>query len=264
MFAVKSLVNPLFWFLLFQWVAAGLLLRRRTGCGRGLPLAILLSALLLGVLAMPYVRRGLEASLQVKPPVGGVFPPAYIFVLGGGYVTGTNPDEDLLIVESQRRALHGIAVWHRYPAARLVFSGVSREYAGLRDDARHAQLMAEVALNRGVPATSIVLEPRSGNTHEHPVEALKLPGVTPSTPIGVVTSGWHMRRAQREFCRHFRQVTVYPVPAVPRPMRWQDFVPNPGALGANMTLMHEWVGGLWYEILDRIDWPRAGELCCPA
>ncbi len=202
--------------------------------------------------------------MQIEAPVGGVSPPTYIFVLGGGYLPGTNLNEDLLVEESQRRALHGIAVWHRYPAARLVFSGASREYADLRDDARQVQLMADVAHSRGVPATSTLLERRSGNTREHPVEALKLPGVTPSTPIGVVTSGWHMRRAQRQFCRYFRQVAMYPVPAVPRPMIWQDFVPNADALDANTTLMREWVGVLWYEILDRIDGPRAGELSCVA
>jgi uncharacterized SAM-binding protein YcdF (DUF218 family) len=261
---VKLLVNPLVWFLLFQLVAVWLLLTRGVPCGRGLLRVQLLLTLLLGALATPYVRQGLEASLQVGESAQGALLPAYVFVLGGGYLTGTNPDEDLLIVESQRRALHGIAVWHRYPAARLVFSGASREYADLRDDTRHAQLMAEVAHSRGVPATSIVLEPRSGNTHEHRVEALKLPGVTPSTPIGVVTSGWHMRRAQREFCRHFREVAVYRVPAVPRPMIWQDFVPNPVALDAKTTLMREWVGGLWYEILDRINGPRTGELSCAA
>lgn len=261
---MKSLVNPLFWFLLFQSATAWLMLRRCrcNGRGRRLLLVILLSTLVLGVFAMPLARWALEDSLQVEGPVELALTVTHIFVLGGGYQVGVTPDEDFLIEESQRRVLHGIAIWRRYPEANLVFSGASREYAGWRDDARDAELMAGVAMSRDVPVNAIILETHSGNTREHPVEALKLAGVTPSTPIGLVTSGWHMRRAKQEFCRYFSKVAVYPVSVVPRSMTWQDFMPNADALDVNTTLIREWVGVLWYEILDRFDGPLAGELSC--
>ena len=121
-------------------------------------------------------------------------------MLGGGYDPGVIPDEDILSTESQRRVLHGVTLWRRYPDARLVLSG-AMEYLGRRNLGRHAQLMAEVSVNQGVPASAVLLEPRSRNTREHPIEALTLPGVTSATPIAVVTSGWHMRRAQRDFYR---------------------------------------------------------------
>lgn len=257
---MKSSINPLLGFLLFQIVASGLLLRKHKGYSHALPLVILFAALFLGVLAMPLTRRGLEASLQVEESGKAAFSPTHIFVLGGGYQVGINPDEDLLIHESQRRVLHGIAVWHRYPDARLVFSGISHEEG--RDDARHAELMKDMSMVRGVPKKTIMLETHSVNTREHPVEALRLHGVSASTPVGVVTSGWHMRRAQREFCHHFQHVLLYPVPSMFRPWQWQDFVPDAVSLGNSTTLLREWVGLLWYEVLDHFDNRVAdGSLC---
>jgi uncharacterized SAM-binding protein YcdF (DUF218 family) len=109
--------------------------------------------------------------------------------------------------------------------------------------------MAETARNRGVSATAVLLESHSVNTRRHPVEALKLPGVTATTPVAVVTSGWHMRRAQREFCLHFEQVQTYAVPKARLPLAWQDFFPDADTLDANTTLLHECVGMLWYTFL---------------
>ena len=166
---------------------------------------------------------------MLKPTSNGGVAPAFIFVLGGGYSPGMIPDEDILVTESQRRVLHGVSLWRRYPDARLVFSGVAYEYASIRKPDRLVQLMAGTARVRGVPASAVLLEPRSGNTREHPIEALTLPGVTAATPIAVVTSGWHMRRAQREFRRYFQHVRPYPVPSSLRPVAWQDLVPDAGS-----------------------------------
>lgn len=150
--------------------------------------------------------------------------------------------------ENQRRVLHGVTLWRRYPDARLVLSG-AMEYLDRRNLGRHAQLMAEVSVNQGVPAYAVLLEPRSRNTREHPIEALTLPGVTSATPIAVVTSGWHMRRAQREFYRYFQHVQTDPVPEPQCPVGWQDFIPDAGTLSDNTTLLREWVGMLWYAAI---------------
>jgi uncharacterized SAM-binding protein YcdF (DUF218 family) len=170
-------------------------------------------------------------------------------VLGGGYLPGVIPDEDILVAENQRRVLHGVILWRRYPNARMVFLGAAHEYEDVRGADRMVRLMAETALNMGVSASALMLEPRSRNTREHPIEALDLPGVTPATPVAVVTSGAHMRRARREFSRHFQQIQAYPVLSVPRPLSWNDFIPEAGILGGNTTLVQEWVGMLWYTIL---------------
>ena len=246
---MKLLVNPFFWYLLLQSAGLLALQRHSIGFSRAVLRALLLLTLLLTIAATPLTRRGLEASLGLAPTSNGAMAPVFIFVLGGGYLPGVISDEDILVSESQRRVLHGVTLWRRYPDARMVFSGAEFEYEGIRGTDRAVLLMAETARNRGVPAEAVLLEPRSRNTREHPVEALSLPGVTSAIPIAVVTSGWHMRRAQRTFCRYFQQVQTYPVSEVQRPMGWQDFIPDAGTLSTNTTLLREWAGMLWYDIL---------------
>lgn len=246
---MKFLVNPFFWCVLLQ--AAGLVvLQWRAPCrGRALLRVLLLLTLLLAVASTPLSGRGLETSLSLASSTSSAITPAFIFVLGGGYTPGIVPDEDILSTESLRRVLHGITLWRHTPHAHLVFSGAI-EYTGRRELNRHAQLMAEAALHRGVPASAVLLEPRSHNTREYPVEALLLPNVTPATPIAVVTSNWHMRRAKHEFCRYFQHVQIDPVPDMQSPVVWLDFIPDAGSLNTNTTLLREWVGMLWYAILQ--------------
>lgn len=245
---MKSLVNPFFWYLLLQSAGLLTLQRHSTGLNHALIRALLLLTLLLAMVSTPLSRMGLEASLSLAPSSSSAKAPSFIFVLGGGYLPGVVPEEDILIAESQRRVLHGVTLWRRYPAASMIFSGAAYEYEGIRGADRLVQLMAETALNQGVPTSAVLLEPRSRNTLEHPIEALKLQGVM-ATPVAVVTSGWHMRRAQREFCRHFEQVQTSPVPKIRSPLTWQDFVPDADTLDANTTLLREWVGILWYTFL---------------
>ncbi|MFH1638899.1 MAG: YdcF family protein [Chloroflexota bacterium] len=259
---MKSLVNPLLWFLLLQTVGLYMLLRRLTGRNRIILWLLLILTLLLLTASTPLAMRGLEASLQVASSPESSFSPAYIFVLGGGYLPGSIPEEDVLVVESQRRVLHAVMVWRRFPDARMVFSGASYEHEGARGPDRLPQLMAETARNKGVPASVMLLEPRSRNTREHPVEALKLPGITTTTPIGLVTSGLHMRRAQREFCRYFNQVIIYPAPPMQHWWNWQDLLPDADTLDANTTMLREWVGLLWYAILGYVSAPLGKESLC--
>ena len=182
------------------------------------------------------------------PPTapGWAVDPAFIFVLGGGYSPGVIPDEDILSPESQQRVLHGVTIWRRFPKATVVFSG-AMDYAN-RDPSQHTLLMAEVAMNRGVPVSALLLESRSRNTREHPVQALTLPGVRSGTVIALVTSDWHMRRARREFCRYFEYVQPDPLPEVQPSPAWQDYIPDAGSLEANTTLLDEWVGMIWYAL----------------
>ena len=243
---MKFLVNPLGWYLLLQ--CAGLLAIHQAASGRSRRVvrALILLTALLAVAAMPLTTRGLKRSLRLGQISNGAAAPAFIFVLSGGYLVGRRPDLDVLVAESHRRAMHAVEVWRHYPGPRLVFSGGAYEEQDVRETDRVADLMAKVARSRGVPASAVLLEPRSRNTREHPIEALKLAGVTGATPVGIVTSEWHMRRARREFCRYFQHVHSYSVPPFKRAVRWRDIVPQAGSLDGNTTLVREWIAVVWY------------------
>ena len=245
---MKYLVNPFLWCLLLQLVGLLALQRGKSGRNRIVVRALLFLTLFLAMSATPAIQKGMETSLMLTPPSSYAVTPAFIFVLGGGYYPGFIPDEDVLVAESQQRVLHGVTLWRRYPNARMIFSGTEYEYNGIYEADRLVQLMAETARSKGVPASMMLLESRSRNTREHPIEALKLPGVSPEIPIAVVTSSWHMRRAKREFSRYFYKVQPYPVPERQRPLSWNDFIPDADTLSNNTTLLREWVGMFWYEI----------------
>ncbi len=254
---MKPLVNPLFLFILLQ---IGCLIVLRYYCrvvwSRALKsvwLLLVLSLLGLGVLSIPLISRSFEYLLSVtaNEREKETEAPAYIFVLGGGYLPGASLDQDALVAESTRRVLAAIVWWRQYPQAKLVFSGTEKNIKN-RPKNCLTRLMAKTAVCHGVPESQLLLESNSINTREHPIKALQLSGITPETRIGLVTSGWHMRRAQREFCRYFSSVRIHPVPFSSYFLGWQDFIPNSDALEASTAFLQECVGIIWYAMLGNI------------
>lgn len=243
---MKFLVDPLLAYLLLQ-LAGLLFLRSRTsGRNRGMVHALMLATLLLGVTGTPRLARGLEASLGMPTRSDQDPAPALVVVLAGGYLRGKTLQEDILNAASEQRILEGVSVWRRLPEAQLVLSGAVKHDG--RDNSRHSQLMAERAMAEGVPVSALLPEPRSRNTREHPVEVLRLSGVTSAVPVMVVTSSWHTRRAWREFCRHFRNVQAHGTPEFASGSGWRDLLPGAGTLSTNTVLLREWVGILWSNL----------------
>ncbi len=245
---MKLLVNPLCWYMAFQAIGLTARLKHESDRTRARSIlkVLLLITLLFAAISTPGAGRALEASLSAPESAKSAFAPAFIFVLGGGYRPGTIPAEDILVEDSERRVLHAVAAWRRNPGAHLVFAGASYLAGELREPDRLVKLMAETAHNLGVPSGALLLEPHSRNTREHPIEALKLPQVNPGSPISVVTSAWHMRRALGEFCRYFQHVRPDGAEEAPTRIGWRDFIPDAGALDFNTTLLREWIGIVWY------------------
>ena len=245
---MKLLVSLWTWYLLLQVGGMLVVYRRARGGARLVAGCLLITTALIGLLSTPLAHEFFEAAITPSSISTSGVSPTIIFVLGGGYRAGGTPEEDVLNDESERRVAHAVSVWQRFRSAHLVMSGAAEDNIPPRQATRLGQLMTAAARNRLVPPTALATESRSLNTREHPIEALALPGVTPSVPVGIVTSGWHMRRAQREFCRYFLQVQTYPVPPDLPQLRWPNFIPNAGSLDANTTLLRELVGSLVYSV----------------
>ena len=256
---VKLLVNPLLWYVLLQ--SAGLLVLWRSVAGRARTTlrGLLMLTLALAIVSTPFARTGIEWTLLVRREFESLATPEFIFILGGGYMPGSRSSEDVRGEETEQRVLQGVTLWRKYPKSHLVFSGGVFDYAEIRNPDRMVQLMAETAINRGVPSSAINLEPRSANTREHSIQAIKLLGVTAATTVAVVTSAWHLRRARQEFCRYFQRVLVYPVDSPVTPILWSVLIPDGGSLEASTTLVREWVGMAWYAILGI--WNRTPPIC---
>ena len=239
---MRILVSPLVWYLLV--VIIGLLwLRRSTDGGdRRITNGLILLTLLIAFAATPLVEILLERSLRVDRAVVSGSTPEFIFVLGGGYARGATPSEDVLVTATAERLSHAVSEWRSNKSARLVNSGF------VRAPERYMDLWVRVAASHGVPDSVLVFEMRSRHTNEHAIEALQLPGVTPTTHVAVVTSGIHMRRARGEFCRYFERLDVYPVAPTGGVVTLRGLVPQARTLVGSTEMLREWVGIVWYAI----------------
>lgn len=188
--------------------------------------------------------------------------PDIIVVLAAGYIPGPGECYDVLSGGNALRVARAAEWASENPAAIVVMSG-RRPMEG-RDDARMAQLMKELAVNRGVSPERVRLEILSRKTREHPSGLLDLEGITSDDRIGIVTARRHLRRSEREFSRYFSNVQIRGSDNSEGLGRWhRRILPHPRALDASTSCIHELIGIVWYEILaflpDREGSPAADE-----
>ena len=168
--------------------------------------------------------------------------PEYIFVLGGGYELGANEAQDFLGTESIRRVNAASTLWLKYPVALIVFSGGQIGTQNDRAATRHGELSSDHAISLGLVQSRIILESSSLNTKEHPIEALRLSGVSRDSNIAIVTSDFHLRRALNEFNKHFDNVEAFGTGDAASGLSWLDFVPLATHLDENVYRIKEFAG----------------------
>ncbi|OPY86526.1 MAG: hypothetical protein A4E72_01648 [Syntrophus sp. PtaU1.Bin208] len=168
-----------------------------------------------------------------------------VIVLGGGVVEPAETGETLPSVQTASRLLRAVQVFRESGAAHLLCSakGIGRTSEG--------DVMAAAAERLGVPREKILVDPVSENTRGHAVEADRR--FTDKTiRIGLVTSAYHLKRAEREFRLYFANVVPIPsdyLVSRPREIRTVDFVPNAGSLFKSAVALHEMTGNLWYMLI---------------
>ena len=200
-------------------------------------------------MSTPLVSDIIEESLYLDPPTEHYRPEA-IVILAGGYKSGYSKEQDVLIMETTIRVLTGIKWWKHNPNAIIVMSGAG--HIKRRNDKRQTDLMIELARNNSVPKSKLVADTLSLNTREHPQRILELPNINKQTIIGLVTSTWHMRRALFSFNQYFEKVIISPPISTDINSNllfaFQRLIPYPDSLSKSTTMIHEWIGLLWYKI----------------
>ena len=200
------------------------------------------------VLSTPVISDTIEKSLYLNSSAEH-FRPEVIVILAGGYERGYSREQDVLVMETNIRVLTGVKWWKENLDAIMIMSGADN-FEG-RKSSRQTELMTAMAVNAGVPGNKIIADTLSGNTFEHPQKIIELPGINPKTSVGVVTSKWHMRRALFSFKQYFDEVYPSPISAsiIDNSLfAIQRFIPYPDALSKSTTMIHEWIGLLWYKI----------------
>lgn len=176
-----------------------------------------------------------------------------IVVLGGGGVPLIPPRTYPEINEAGDRLLHAARLYKMGLAPIIITTGGDPGTA-LYKSISEAQENAMILRETGVDSSSIIMEHKARNTHEHAEYIAKiLDSLHVKRSIILVTSAAHMIRSVGVF-EKYGGYSIYPAPADFNAeeglfTRITDFFPSAGALERSTIVMHEYYGILGYKIL---------------
>ncbi len=188
--------------------------------------------------------------------VGDVRPVDGIIVLSGGIdLTTSRTRRRLELNDAGERITALVELAHRFPQARLVYSGGDPSRSGGRVRAPEAVLAAAYLERVGIAPARLTIETGSRTTAENAFEVRKLLTPRPGERWLLVTSAWHMPRAVGAFRRVGLELEPFPV----------DFR-TAGPFATRFTFGHaadglhqldvaakEWAGLLFYHLTGRSD-----------
>jgi len=191
-----------------------------------------------------YLAYSLEKKYFHPPAINKM--PDVIIVLAGGVIDINELDRPMAAEASAARLLRGVEIFHKYGAKYFVCAGNGTNKIS------NAELMAQMAVALGVPKEKIRIDAKSENTREHAIELNKM-FTDKNIYLALVTSGFHMRRSEREFKRYFKNVLPLPASysyASPSGRNILKYIPQASALNETTNALREFIGSFWYEIRD--------------
>ncbi len=213
--------------------------------------AALLSVLLLYAASMPALSDRLFRALerqQLRLMPAAVEPAQAVVVLSGMLLNA--PSEQGVVPEwgeATDRFFGALELYAAGKAPLLVFTGGVMPWQGQQEP--EGQVLRRMAQRLGVPASNIVVSGPVQNTEQEAsaVRQLLKPGVK---RIILVTSAFHMPRAQRLFERIGFIVTPYPVDfrVAVREATLMDYLPEARALWLTDIAVREWLGHAYYAL----------------
>ncbi len=177
---------------------------------------VALGLLFAGTLALTLLPLGdlllhpLEAQHPARPDLPRV---DGIIVLGGAETTGAyrlwgGPQ----LNEAGERLIEGAMLAHRFPDARLVFTGGSATVGRSEDTTDPSEMVREMWVALGIAPDRISLEQNSRNTAENASLTRDLVQPKPGEVWVLVTSAFHMPRAHETFVRQgWEGIVAWPV-----------------------------------------------------
>ena len=230
-----------------------LLATRFASLGRKLAVAALV---LLAICAFSPLGSLLLYPLEARfPPWDAVRgAPDGIIVLGGSIEGDLSAAHGTAVVRgAPDRIIAAAALAHRYPNARVVFSGGSPNL--ISNDAREADFAGAIFESLGIAKSRLIMERRSRNTLENAEFSKALLAPKEGERWLLVTSAYHMPRSVGLFRKAGFAVEPYPVD-------WR--VGGPGdlfaftdvavdGLGRTDLAVREWIGLIAYWATGKID-----------
>ena len=170
-----------------------------------------------------------------------------IVVLSGMLEINEVGDSTYIEWEDPDRFFVGIALLKAGKAQKLVFTGGKMPWDNTKKT--EGGVLKEYAIINGIPAEKILVTKDVENTAEE-AEAVK-EIINPSKRIILVTSAYHMYRAQRLFEKQGFEVIPYKMDykaSGHKKITFMDFLPNANNLELTETGMREIIGRIYYLI----------------
>lgn len=190
-------------------LGAALSATRSARLGRRLLIA---SAVLLAICAFSPLGNWLLSPLESRflPWDAARGAPDGIVVLGGSIEPDISIAHGVPVVRSSAdRLIAAAALAHRYPNARILFTGGSGNL--LENDAREADYAVEIFESLGISQARLIMERRARNTQENAEFAKALAAPKNGERWLLVTSAYHMPRSVGLFRKAGFAVEPYPV-----------------------------------------------------
>lgn len=195
-----------------------------------------------------YLMGRLETGYSSKA-MSGVENADAIVLLGGaarGHVhMGRLPD----LNQHADRLVHAVALYRAGKSSLIVVSGGGAP--GSRSEARQIRDLLQVM---GVPSRAIKLEEQSRNTYDNAVYTARMLQELQLQRVLLVTSAFHMRRAEAAF--RAQGVAVTPAPADHKRLVSEGtlpfWIPGAGNLTRSSLAIHEMVGYWVYRLQGKL------------
>jgi uncharacterized SAM-binding protein YcdF (DUF218 family) len=243
------LLLPTNFLILLGAVGVVLLFTRFAARGRALATASLVLLALFGFTSLGnLLLYPLEARFPPWDAARGA--PDGIVVLGGAINPELSAERGLAVFSGGAdRLIAAAALAHRYPDARLIYSGGNANLVA--DDAsKEADYAASVFQSLGIAPRRLIMERRSRNTQENAEFAKALAVPAPGERWLLVTSAYHMPRAIGAFRAAGFAVEACPADwrtgAAPGLLARSVFASD--GLGNADTAIREWIGLVAYRI----------------
>lgn len=212
-------------------------------------ISLLLALGWLFLFGTPFLPNALIQHLENRYPQPEPMPQAEaVVVLSGMIDIEKSTASKIEFGEGVERILEGMRLVKQGTAQKLILSGGSGSL--FEQTKSEAVMLRQFALDFGIPADQILIEPVSRNTRENAVETAKLMRRQGISSIILVTTATHLPRAMG--C--FRKVGLHPIPygvdvhgEASHRLTPLDLIPDVGNLRGVSWVLHEYVGLVMYK-----------------
>ena len=230
-----------------------LLFTRFAARGRALLAASVVLLAVFGLSPLPnLLLYPLEARFPPWDATRGA--PDGIVVLGGSIDPEPSAARGVAVYRGAvDRILSTAALAHRYPQARIIFSGGSANLVA-DDAAKEADYALLVFESLGIARQRLIMERRSRNTSENAEFSKALASPKPGERWLLVTSAYHMPRSIGVFRKAGFDVEPYPADWHTDPSDLlKPVIFASAGLGRSDSAVREWMGLVAYRISGKTD-----------